>query len=115
MLENMYFDGVKDSSSDLLGAIFLGNIPLPVVEQNGFIYPSIYPYVDFEHQQFVYNANQDYFVYNNVPNGQPEIWHGLINFGTDISAYTQYFQKLRTYVKSPSTYVAPRLWYDDFV
>jgi hypothetical protein len=88
---------------------------LPVVEQNGFIYPSIYPYVDFEHQQFVYNANQNYFVYNNIPNGQPEIWHGLINFGTDTSAYTKYFEKLRTYVKSPSTYIAPRLRYDDFI
>ncbi len=115
MLENMYFDGVKGSSSDLLGVILLGNIPLPVVEQNGFIYPSIYPYVDFEQQQFVYNANQNYFVYNNNPNGQPEIWHGLINFGKDTSAYIKYFEKLKTYVKSPSTYVAPRLWYDDFI
>ena len=115
MLENMYFDWVQGQSSDLVWAVFLWNIPLPVVEQDGFVYPSIYPYVDFENQQFIYDANKNYFVYNNVPNGQPEIWHGLINFWTDTSAYSKYFGKLRDYVKSPSTYVAPRFWYDDII
>ena len=47
MLENMYFEGLKDQSSKLIGTILIGDVPLPVVQNNGFIYPSIFPYVDF--------------------------------------------------------------------
>jgi hypothetical protein len=31
--------------------------------------------VDFEEQQFIYDNNQKFFVYNNNPRGQAEIWH----------------------------------------
>jgi hypothetical protein len=39
------------------------------------MYPTIFPYVDFEEQQFVYDTNQQFFVYNDNPRGQAEIWH----------------------------------------
>ncbi|MEI7918883.1 MAG: hypothetical protein WCH65_01350 [bacterium] len=53
---------------------------MPVVQNNGFIYPSIYPYVDFEDQQFIYDSNKNFFVSNNNPNGQAELRHGIIKF-----------------------------------
>lgn len=115
MLENMYFDGVKWTSSDLLWAIFVWDIPLPVVQNKWFIYPTIFPYVDFEDQQFVYDANQQFFVYNNNPRWQAEIWHWILNFWSDVSLYHNFFQKLRTYTKNPTSFVAPLMWYDDFI
>jgi hypothetical protein len=83
ILENMYFEGMKDESSKLIGVVLIGNVPLPVVQNNGFIYPSIYPYVDFEQQQFIYDTNKKFFVANENPNGQAEIRHGIIKFETN--------------------------------
>lgn len=115
MLENMYFDWIKWETSNLLWTILIWDIPLPVVQKKWFIYPTIFPYVDFEDQQFIYDNNQQFFVYNNNPRGQAEIWHGIINFWLDSKKYNNYFEKLKTYSKDPQNFVAPLFWYDDFV
>lgn len=114
ILENIYFDGIQDVPSRLAGIVLIGNIPLPVVQDNGFIYPSIYPYVDFEQQQFVYDTNKWFFVPNDNPNGQAEVWHGIINF-TGTAQYVKYFQKLKNYTADPEAFVDPQIWYDDFI
>lgn len=114
MLENMYFEGVEGESSELVGTILIGNIPLPVVENEGFVYPSIFPYVDFEHQQFIYDTNKKFFVYNDNPNGQAEIRHGLIQFDTS-AQYNDFFEKVRTYTDNPTDFVDKTIWYDDFI
>jgi len=114
MLENMYFEWLKDEPSKLVGTILIGNIPLPVVEDGGFMYPSIYPYVDFEHQQFIYNTNKKFFVYNDNPNGQAEIRHGMIKFDTSES-YNQFFTKVRSYYNNPTDFVDKTIRYDDFI
>jgi hypothetical protein len=74
----MYFEGTKDQTSSLIGVIMIGDIPLPVAHNNGFIFPSILPYTDFEQQQYLFNKDTSYFEWNNIPDGQPEIRHGLI-------------------------------------
>ena len=51
---------------------------------------------------------------NGNPNGQAEIWHGIINF-TGTAQYTKYFQKLKNYATNPSAFVDPKIWYDDFI
>lgn len=114
ILENIYFEGLKDTSSKLVGTILIGDIPLPVVENNGYIYPSIYPYVDFEHQQFIYNTKKKFFVYNNNPNGQAEIWHGIIKFDTT-SEYNTFFDKVKSYFDDPTTFIDKAIWYEDFI
>lgn len=114
ILENMYFEGLKDESSKLVGTILIGDIPLPVVENNGFIYPSIYPYVDFENQQFIYDTKKKFFVYNNNPNGQAEIWHGIIKFDTE-TWYNDFFGKVKSYYTNPNTFIDKAIWYEDFV
>jgi hypothetical protein len=114
ILENMYFEGLKDASSKLIGTILIGDIPLPVVQNNGFIYPSIYPYVDFEDQQFVYDTNKKFFIYNDNPNGQAELWHGIIKF-EKADQYTTFFNKIKSYTNNPADFIDQAIWYDDFI
>jgi len=38
----------------------------------------------------------------------------MINFKTDTAAYTQYFDKLKTYANNPAAFVDAKIWYDDF-
>ena len=98
----------------MAGIVLIGNIPLPVIQDNGFVYPSIFPYVDFEHQEFIYDQNKNFFVPNDNSNGQAEIWHGIINF-TGTAQYTKYFQKLKNYNANPAAFVDPQIRYDDFI
>ena len=114
ILENIYFEWLKDQSSKLVGTVLIGNIPLPVVENNGFLYPSIFPYVDFEEQQFIYNTNKQFFVYNDNPNGQAELWHGIIKFDTH-EEYNTFFTKLRSYHNNPTKFIDKAIRYDDFI
>lgn len=114
ILENMYFDWVSWEPSKLVWVILIWDIPLPVVNQDGFIYPTIYPYVDFEKQKFIWNDDIKYFVYNNKPKWQAEIRHGLINFDT-IDEYRAYFNKLKNYAQNPSDFVEKSIWYEDLI
>lgn len=115
MLENMYFDWIEDQTSKLLWTILIWDIPLPVVLHNWYIFPSIYPYVDFEDQQYIYDATNDFFVLNENSNNQAEIRHGIINFDQEISAYDDYFAKLRSYDNDPVNFIGSDIWYDDFI
>ncbi|MDR0607414.1 MAG: hypothetical protein LBG52_03490 [Candidatus Peribacteria bacterium] len=105
MLENIYFDGLEGENSTLLGVILVGNIPLPVVNQDGYVFPSIYPYVDFLEQKFVRNPIEGYFTPNGNINGQADIWHGLIDYGSDITAYHQFFAKVKKYITNPKAFI----------
>ena len=114
ILENIYFDGIKWETSKLVGTILIWDIPLPVVNHENFIFPSIYPYVDFEEQQYIYNASTEFFEYNVNPDAQADIWHGIINFKDEITAYNDYFDKLSNYADNPGWFVDAKIWYDDF-
>ncbi|MBS8121698.1 hypothetical protein [Candidatus Vampirococcus lugosii] len=61
ILQNLYFEGQKDAPSSLIGTILIGDIPLPVVNNNKFIYPNIFPYVNFEKNKYVYDNNTGFF------------------------------------------------------
>ena len=114
VLENIYFDGLDWETSSLIWLVLIWDIPLPVVENAGFVFPSIYPYVDFEEQQYIYNWNKDFFVSNNNPKWQAEVWHGILNFD-EVQEYKDYFLKLTDYQSDPVNYIGKRFWYDDFV
>ena len=66
LLENMYFDWISWQPSKLVWVVLIWDIPLPVVNQNWYIFPTIYPYVDFEEQKFIWDDDSKYFVYNNI-------------------------------------------------
>ncbi len=114
LLENMYFDGIKDQSSRLIGLVLIGEIPLPVVKYNDYIFPSIYPYVDFLEQKYLWNDEAGYFL-NARDEGQAELWHGIIDFGKETRSYQSFFAKLKNYEADPSAFVEKKIWYDDFI
>ncbi|MBU1151219.1 hypothetical protein KJ632_00145, partial [Patescibacteria group bacterium] len=77
-LENLYINGTSERNR-LAGAIFVGDIPLPVVNKNGNRYVSVFPLTDFEDKAFIYDPQLDIFNLNaEVAFPKPEIWHGVI-------------------------------------
>ncbi|MDR2416444.1 MAG: hypothetical protein LBD75_07825 [Candidatus Peribacteria bacterium] len=115
MLENIYFDGLEGVNSTLLGVILIGNIPLPVINQDGYIFPSIYPYVDFLEQKYVRDPNDQYFIPNGNEKGQAEIWHGLIDYDERIADYQNFFNKIKAYKENPQDFIGKDMWYEDFI
>jgi len=114
ILENIYFWGLDSQASSLNWIVLVWDIPLPVVNYDSFIYPSIYPYVDFEEQQFIYDADTDYFIFNGNKSAQPDIWHWILQFDNK-EDYKSFFDKLRKYYQNPVAFVDKKIWYDDFV
>jgi hypothetical protein len=115
MLENIYHDGIDGETSQLIGLVLVWNVPLPVVEHDNYIFPSIYPYVDFEDHQYIRDYDRQFFTYNDNSNGQAELRHGIINLDTDIEAYRSYFAKLQRYANDPSNFVSNKIRYDDLI
>ena len=115
MMENVYFDGLKDVNSSLIWLIMVWDIPFPVVNQDWYIFPTVYPYVDFEDQKYVWDDDSKYFVSNWNPGWQAEIWHWLINYWTDEQAYLDFFDKVKKYTENPDWFVWDSIWYDDFL
>ncbi|MBQ9553587.1 hypothetical protein IJU97_01110 [bacterium] len=58
--------------------LIMGNIPFPVVKYGDYVFPSVYPYVDFIEQKYIWNEDEGYFVINNNE-GQAELRHGVIS------------------------------------
>lgn len=115
MMENIYFDWLKDVNSQLIWLIMFWDIPLPVVNQDGYVFPTVYPYVDFENQKYVWDEESQYFVPNWNPEWQAEVWHWLINYWDDIDAYSKFFEKIKRYTKNPEEFIWDSMWYEDFI
>lgn len=101
-LENLYRSGASGRNNRLAGAIFIGDIPLPIVNKNGNKYVSIFPYTDFSDKAYIYNPETDAFERNSAvsfPN--PEIWHGVIRAPEDgyngKQKLAEYFDKNHLY------------------
>ena len=114
LLENLYFEWEKEKSSQLIGLVMIWEIPFPVVKYSDYVFPSIYPYVDFLDQKYLWNEWEWYFT-QAKQNGQAEIWHWVINFKSDADAYKRFFQKLKNYDADPSKFADKKVRYDDFV
>lgn len=42
----------------------VGEIPLPVLKYQDYIFPSVYPYVDFLEQKYTWNQHEGFFTQN---------------------------------------------------
>ena len=113
LLENTYFDGIKNTDSRLIWVIVMWKIPLPVVKYQNYIFPSIYPYTDFIEQKYIWNEAEGYFTLNKSV-WQAELWHWLISFD-DTSKYDDFFKKLKKYQANPKKFIDKKIWYDDFI
>lgn len=90
-------------------------MPLPVVNDDGHVFPTIFPYVDFDQPRYYRDPATHFFVPNNNPNAQAELWHSLIDLGSQSEDYLVFFQKLKAYHANPTAYVGDKIRYDDFV
>jgi hypothetical protein len=70
--------------------------------------------VDFENQEFIYDTNKKFFVYNDNPNGQAEIRHGIIKFDT-AAQYNTFFTKVKSYYTNPTQFIDKAIRYEDFI
>ncbi|MFA7686158.1 MAG: hypothetical protein WCX95_05175, partial [Candidatus Gracilibacteria bacterium] len=97
-LENLYLNGDGTHNNRLAGAVFVGDIPLPVVNKNGNLYASIFPYTDFTDKAYNYDEVSQSFMRNEaVTFPKPEIWHGVIkapeNSANGKQKLAEYFDK----------------------
>lgn len=117
MLENIYYDGVEKQPSTLQWVILIGDhVPLPIVNDKGTIFPTIFPYVDFDDPKYYRDPSTKFFVPNQTSvQPQAEIRESMIALGNDTNAYTKFFTKLKSYEQDPSHYIGTKVWYDDFI
>ncbi len=115
MLENLYQEGEKEKRSALVGTILIGEIPLPVINENTYIYPSIYPYTDLEKPTYLYDDRSTYFIPQDKGDHKADIRQSVINFEQRDGEYSKFFSKLRTYQQNPTSYASTKIRYDDFI
>lgn len=102
-LEKLYFEGEEgfDGLSQLSGVVLVGDVPLPVVEQDGHLFESVYPYTDFLDKVFIHDrATGLYKPYVQAPRQQSEVWHGVIRGperGDKRAALAAFFDKNHAY------------------
>ena len=99
-LETLYSKGDQSdqTKSRLDGVIIVGDVPLPVVNKNGFKFTSMMPYTDFVEPVYIYNETTRDFEYNSgSTTPKVEAWHGVIKAPTDDeytpNKYAYYFDK----------------------
>jgi|GEM_PF-1629528 hypothetical protein len=78
-LENFYKNGDETVNSRLAGAIFIGEVPLPVVNKNGNRFISMFPVSDFDEKYYEFNPLTEAFEVNaDVVLPKVEIWHSVL-------------------------------------
>lgn len=100
LLEELYYEGNPNDSeaTKLSGVVVIGDVPLPVVNKNGYRFISILPYTDFEDPSYIFDPVTEDFLPNvEAQNLQADIWNGVIvppvsgQEGVDMLA--SYFEK----------------------
>lgn len=118
ILSNLYYGWEKDVPSTLIGTVLIGDIPLPTIEvtENGKTetQPSILPYTDLEKPTYIYDTTKSIFIQTTNADKKQELFHGLIKFDRP-DQYNAYFEKLKAYVRNPSSFASQKIWYDDFI
>ena len=128
--EKLYYEG-EDSDgvkTRLVGTVLIGNVPIPMVNAEGKYFPSIFPYVDFENKNFLYNEKSGRYEKVSALRGgdqSVEIWHGVINpsvgrdwnAGEDITKIKNFLDKTHDFYMQSGKFVAqteaPRVFYFD--
>lgn len=92
----LYFSGHNnDHKSQLIGTVIIGDVPLPVVDKEGKLHATPFPYTDFEEPSYFWDTNKDRFVWQSGGDEQPEIWHGVIR--SDRTTERGKIQDLKSY------------------
>ncbi|MCK9272556.1 hypothetical protein M0P65_03345 [Candidatus Gracilibacteria bacterium] len=121
--EKLYYEG-SDGLSQLAGTILVGKVPIPVIHKDSKTFLSVYPYIDFNEKNFVYDTTKGYYeaTQNNISDPNPEIWHSIISPNTgnesdDISKLKDFFDKDHDFYLSQGAFSAslsePYVFYFD--
>lgn len=111
MLERLYFEGDPNDSdlTRLSGVVIIGDVPLPIVNKNGYRFMSLLPYTDFEDAAYIVDEDTNDFTKNTAAiNLQADVWHGLIvppeggEEGNQMLA--EFFDKNHSYHEEESEY-----------
>ena len=133
LLEWLYYEWHKNLDSDidyesaLVGAVFVWDIPIPVVYQEDRFSKTLLPYVDFADKLYTYSHTQEKYLKSdtNQNNISAEIWHGVIapnpasidhngNTLSDQQHYNLKIQALRQYFdKNHDFYLGQGLFQSD--
>ena len=121
-LENLYLNGDGTRENRLAGVVFVGDIPLPVVNKKGNRYASIFPYTDFTEKAYNYDIASKSFIRNEaVTFPRPEIWHGVIkapeNSAGGKQRLAEYFDKNHLYQQGVAEFADfdKKLFFGDLV
>jgi hypothetical protein len=96
--EKFYFEGLW-GERNLVGSVFIGDIPIPVVHDNDDFSRTIFPYVDFRDKWYVYNQISGKYEKNEKRIGavEAEIWHWFISPNSSqywkVESIINYFEK----------------------
>ncbi|QQR54752.1 S-layer homology domain-containing protein [Candidatus Peregrinibacteria bacterium] len=123
-LEKLYFEGNAEDSdaTRLAGVVAVGQVPLPVVNKNGYRFVSLLPYTDFEEPAYIVDeASQDFVLNTGAQNLQAEVWHGVLvpplggQDGVDLLA--AYFDKNHAFHSGEEEYIRfdEKVFIADFV
>jgi hypothetical protein len=75
----LYFSGYNnDHKSQLIGTVLIGDVPLPIVNKEGRLHATPFPYTDFEEPSYLWDTKEERFVWQSGGDEQPEIWHGVL-------------------------------------
>jgi len=127
--ERLYYSGLPDhgtKTQKLVGTILIGNIPLPTVHKDASDFLSIYPYIDFDEPNFVWNWEKNMYEYLSVERKsiQPELWHSVIaphtgDLDQDKKKIQDFFARVYQYDAKQGEYAdvgeAPQALYVDSV
>ena len=92
----LYFSGHENNHrSQLVGTVFIGDVPLPVVDRRGRLHATPWPLTDFDAPSYFWNNERERFVWQGGGDEQAEIWHGVIR--SDSSTETGRNLDLRGY------------------
>lgn len=113
--ERLYYSGIPDhgaKTQKLVGTILIGNIPLPTIHKNGSSFLSVYPYIDFDEPNFVWNWEKNMYEYLSVErkDARPELWHSVIaphtgNLNQDVTKIQDFFARVYQYDSKQGKYV----------
>lgn len=70
----------SNDSSKLVWTVLVWDFPLPVIHDSDKTFLSVYPYIDFNEKNFVYNNTTGFYERSTETptNPNPEIWHSII-------------------------------------
>ncbi len=98
-LSEWYWSGYRyDDTTRLAGVVLVGDLPIPVVDKSGRLWPTVFPYVDFEAPLYAWDDHTARFVSQRTRKAQAEVWHGLIRGSSEVDSVRreqirQYFDK----------------------